>query len=103
MSLIEQASRRLEEMRSAGVMEPAPERRAAPRIVPRGERAPEAAGEPRTSTVHIDLTRLASQGFVTPDTPRSRIADEFRVIKRPLIANAANAAVPIRNGNLIMV
>jgi exopolysaccharide/PEP-CTERM locus tyrosine autokinase len=36
--------------------------------------------------------------------PRSRIADEFRVIKRPLIANAsATGPTQIKNGNMIMV
>lgn len=53
---------------------------------------------------NIDIGRLAAQGFVTPDMPRSRIADEFRILKRPVIANAAeNRATPIKNGNLVMV
>ena len=33
-----------------------------------------------------------------------RIADEFRILKRPLIANASGGGeTPVRNGNLIMV
>ena len=41
---------------------------------------------------------------MTPDMPRSRIADEFRIVKRPLLANASGKrAVPIKNGNLIMM
>ena len=43
-----------------------------------------------------------SMGFITPDMPRSQIADEYRVIKRPLIANASPSS-GIENGSLIMV
>jgi exopolysaccharide/PEP-CTERM locus tyrosine autokinase len=41
---------------------------------------------------------------VTPNAPRSQVADEFRVIKRPLISNvkARGANVPA-NANLVMV
>jgi len=38
--------------------------------------------------VDIDLDRLRQTGYVTPDAPRTQIADEFRVIKRPLLDNA---------------
>lgn len=55
-----------------------------------------------TSKVEIDLKKLASAGFVMPDKPGSLIAEEFRVIKRPLLANARTATT-IRNANLIMV
>src|SRR5437870_2098287 len=43
---------------------------------------------PRSKLVHIDLEALAAAGFVTPEAQRSQIADEFRVIKRPIIRNA---------------
>jgi len=53
---------------------------------------------------HIDLDRLQAMGFVTPREPRSRIAEEFRVLKRPLIANAtAGKPTSVARGNLIMV
>ncbi len=42
--------------------------------------------------------------MVTPDAPRTQIADEFRVIKRPLLANAQRkSAGASANANLIMV
>jgi len=42
--------------------------------------------------------------MVTPDAPRSQIADEFRVIKRPIVRNAfGRSGAKIRNGNLVMV
>jgi len=54
--------------------------------------------------VVVDLARMASGGMVTPDAPRSLIADEYRVIKRPLLMNAqGKGAAPVHNGNLIMV
>src|SRR4051812_14714215 len=54
--------------------------------------------------VELNLAQIAAFGIVTPDAPRSRIADEFRVIKRPLIANAARKGdAAVRNGNLIMI
>jgi exopolysaccharide/PEP-CTERM locus tyrosine autokinase len=54
--------------------------------------------------VEIDLVALARSGIVTPNAPRSQIADQFRVIKRPLIANAlGKGASAVVSGNLIMV
>jgi exopolysaccharide/PEP-CTERM locus tyrosine autokinase len=63
---------------------PAPAKAAAAGHRPR---APAQAG-PRSKLVHIDLEALAAAGFVTPEAQRSQIADEFRVIKRPIIRNA---------------
>jgi receptor protein-tyrosine kinase len=54
--------------------------------------------------VHIDLDRLAAAGFVTPDAARTKLASEFRMIKRPLLANAQATAVGRpHNANVIMV
>ena len=54
--------------------------------------------------VELDLQRLAAANFVTPGAPRNRIADQYRVIKRPLIANAlGKGAAPVAHGNRIMV
>ena len=53
---------------------------------------------------HIDLARLQAAGFITPTVRESKLLHEFRIIKRPLIANAlGRGAAPVRNGNLIMV
>ena len=52
----------------------------------------------------IDLARMAAAGLITPDAPRSQIASEFRVIKRPLIANVkGKSGTAIQRPNLIMV
>ena len=54
--------------------------------------------------LEIDLERLKSRGMVTPDAPRSQIADEFRVIKRPIVRNAlGRSGTKVKNGNLVMV
>jgi len=52
----------------------------------------------------MDLAMLAAAGLVTPDAPRSHLADQYRVLKRPLIANAmGKGAAQLKHSNLIMV
>lgn len=127
MSIIEKAAQRLEQLRKAGVdivdglVTPGSEAMA-PAAAPgeaavhgapdtglpyqegrRPERLRGAQGTP-ARRVDIDLVRLAASGIVTPTAPRSQIADEFRVVKRPLIGNAmGRGAAPVANGNLIMI
>ena len=125
MSVIEQAARRLEELRRAGIEPTAAPAQSANRgrdqnvsgagvlhAAPRATEGVATIGEPVPSKstsfpavrCDLDLVKLAKEGFITPDIPKSRIADEFRIIKRPLIANASRKRVaPIKNGNLIMV
>lgn len=111
MSLIEQAAKRLDELRRAGVEVPPSPHGAPPAPVPapsqagatgRGSGSPRAAPGVPADRRDIDLAGLAARGFVTPDSPRSRTADEFRIVKRPLIANASGAT-RVARGNLIMV
>lgn len=102
-SLIEQAAQRLEQLRQAGAEMPA-----APPTGPAAVAAPkpltEAQPAPLSRRVEIDLDALAAAGIVSPNAPRSQIADQFRVIKRPLISNAmGKGASLVANGNLIMV
>jgi receptor protein-tyrosine kinase len=59
---------------------------------------------PVSREVEINIRRLIQRGMVTPNLPRSRIAEEFRLIKRPLLKNATASGVPgVENGSLIMV
>lgn len=108
-SLIEKAALRLEQLRQAGADIPAatpadPSPRAARTGSAPVAPPPQAAPEPVSREVQLDLNALMAQGFVTPNASRSAIADQFRVIKRPLLANATGkGAAPIANGNLIMV
>lgn len=53
----------------------------------------------------VNMAQLRRMGVLTPDAGRSKIAEEYRLIKRPLLANAFGhgGTAPIPNGNLIMV
>lgn len=63
-----------------------------------------AGDPPRQESIRIHLESLRLRGFVTPDGERSPIAQEFRVIKRPLLANAfGRGTAPVRNGKRVMV
>jgi protein-tyrosine kinase len=99
-SLIEKATHRLEQ--------PAPRAPASgpadfqPRDSHAGPPAP--AGKPNGRHVNIDIGRLRLEGYLTPGSQRTRIAEEYRIIKRPLLENAfGRAAELVEHGNLIMV
>jgi exopolysaccharide/PEP-CTERM locus tyrosine autokinase len=112
-SLIEQAVLRLEQLRQAGVVvvpevgpPPAPVEPAAKLAAAAVVEALPAQAEPVPLSRRVDLNLdvLASAGIVTPNAPRTRLADQYRVIKRPLIANATGrGAATVKQGNLIMV
>jgi exopolysaccharide/PEP-CTERM locus tyrosine autokinase len=109
-SLIEQAALRLEQLRQAGAHVP-PTSLVTPKVSahlaaepPHAAPAPGRVPESPSRRIDIDLDALAAAGIVSPNAPRSQIADQFRVIKRPLISNAmGKSAAPVANGNLIMV
>jgi len=111
-SLIEQAAERLEQLRRAGaaVPEPKPNQRlpggghaAAVPVEPPAVELP--AVEPQESRrVDLDFAALRAGGILVPNTPRSLLGDQFRVVKRPLIQNAVGkGAAKLANGNLIMI
>lgn len=126
-SLIEQAARRLEQLRQAGVELPEPSAvlgSGAPAVLEKTVASVEvrlAAEEKRgadmskelsdggqanalSRRVELDLNALAAQGFVTPNAGRTQLADQYRVIKRPLIKNAmGKGASTLSHANLIMV
>jgi protein-tyrosine kinase len=138
LSIIEQATRRLEELRRGGIVVPTRDDAlskgavaSVPEAVParlarmleegklppgEGLRDPsrpmlrDVSPPPRSTParesrhVDIDLRRLSAMGYLTPETPRAQIADEFRVIKRPLLVNVhGKSAPPMQRANLIMV
>lgn len=53
--------------------------------------------------INIDLDRLHRLGIVTPQHGKTQIAEQFRIIKRPLLTNAFSKNSGIKNGNLIMI
>ena len=95
-SLIEQAAQRLEQLKRAGVdISAAPAANTLPAAkqhaaspTPVSETMREVPPVISSRSVEIDLDALPAAGIVSPNSPRSTIADQFRVIKRPLIANA---------------
>jgi len=109
MSLIEKAVERLDQLNKASQVPVSPpeippvvEARSAP--TPRVRVEPPELGDPVSRIIELDLARLHGMGMVTPDHPRSTIAEEYRVIKRPLLKNASTlSASRVENGNLIMV
>jgi receptor protein-tyrosine kinase len=71
---------------------------------PEPEVTAKAEGRPARQRVDIDLIRLAAQGYVTPDEAISQLANEFRLIKRPLLDNViGRSAAPVARANVIMV
>jgi protein-tyrosine kinase len=75
-------------------------------IVPAAEEPVEsdAAAAASARRLTLDLAKLQISGFVTPTGSRTRIAEEFRVIKRPLLLRAyATGDEQIEHGNLLMV
>jgi protein-tyrosine kinase len=67
-----------------------------------GDRDAAADAPPKHRT--INLARLHQLGMVTRDGGRTSVAEDFRIIKRPLLRNArAAGAAAIRHGNLIVV
>ncbi|GGY05166.1 AAA family ATPase [Massilia dura] len=51
----------------------------------------------------INLPRLQQLGMITHDGGRSGVAEDFRIIKRPLLRSARGIEAPIHHGNLIIV
>jgi exopolysaccharide/PEP-CTERM locus tyrosine autokinase len=53
---------------------------------------------------HLDLIKLKQAGYLTPGSDNKRLADEYRIIKRPLLHNAfGKGAAPVEKGNLIAI
>jgi protein-tyrosine kinase len=130
MSTIEQAAKRLEELRRAGIDIPgmqagnmppaaapiAPVAAAPTAPMAPAPAAPSPAHAPVVSTadirlsdrhsrsVQLDVQTMSRSGLLVPGAPRSKVEDEFRIIKRPLLENAkGRSAAPIQRANLIMV
>ncbi len=56
-------------------------------------------------TVRLHLESMRMKGLLTPDAKQSATGEEFRVIKRPLLANAfgRSGSAAVRNGKRIMI
>lgn len=119
LSLIEQATKRLEELKRSGVeiIQPASKPEGA------GAAAKSAAGRmpskasalaatartpviesPRAPDVEIDLERLSRLGYLVPAQSNTELSSEFRHIKRPLLRNVDRQnADPSNRTSLILM
>lgn len=133
MSIIEQATKRLEELRRAGIEVPPiasdaslaesgarPQRNDGQRAGSGGAvvslngqgRATVETSEPRSLGVEgvraarfaeIDFARLAEQGYLTPNGLRGRLEDEIRLIKMQIVRSLKGTAANDGRANLIVV
>jgi protein-tyrosine kinase len=128
MSIIEQATKRLEELQRAGVAVPwdaaglgrselklkiegrarvpvdAVREESRQATTPRQSARPVASLEPPAKIdVTIDLPRLEEAGYLVPTQTRSLLAEEFRQIKAPLLKNARSKDAAMDRLALIMV
>jgi exopolysaccharide/PEP-CTERM locus tyrosine autokinase len=101
MSRIEEALRRLQEA-TARTSQPQSSRSGLPRsAIPISERKKVAIGGHK---IHVEQSDLIEGGLLAPLDQAVAVADEFRRIKRPLIANATETRpAPAPNQNVIMI
>lgn len=126
MNTIEQAAKRLDQLRRAGVIVPSdvadtpslteetkpasPPPTASTAAAPTthtptaNEDLAASSSERRSREVVLDLLRMQRAGLLVPGQPRSQLEEEFRIIKRPLLENIRREG-PMRphRANLIMV
>lgn len=58
----------------------------------------------RSRQEEVDFARLRDAGMVTPDTEWSEVAEQFRIVKRPILLRAFDAAATRHpNANVVMV
>ncbi len=62
------------------------------------------SGEYGGKHIQFDTAQLTANGLLAPDVEGRRLAEQYRVIKRPLLRNAEPGHEPaVRRGNLVMV
>lgn len=94
-SLVERAAERLKQGRAGG--------NAKPHLTPAptGSSASLGMADAQAPHIELDLDQLAEQGYLTPGTMRSRLAEETRLIKR--VAVQSFWAREVDRPNMIMV
>ena len=114
MDIIEQAAKRLEELRRSGADVPPEEPVSGAAKIKMGQPPQAASSSAEIGTaataqavsrfIELKVAAMAAHGVITPDAGRSHLADEMRIIKRPLLLNAeGKSAAPVRDANLIMI
>jgi protein-tyrosine kinase len=111
MSLVEQAIKKLQASRSAtgqNVAVMPPVTTPIGRVVETSPDSVAASGSSRAprnnKTLVIDKAALRAAGLLPPETQERQIGDEYRQIKRPLIARAFGRGTErVENGHIIMM
>ncbi len=102
MSIIEKAAGKLNQQPPKRP-EPPPESIAPEPVSQEAFSLPPSA-ETITQRHDLNLAKLKNLNIITPQAEHSNMAEEFRMIKRPLLDNAFGQNGPkVKNGNLIMV
>ncbi len=113
MNIIERASNQLRTRSAKSLIEKAADRLSDPSAIPAAEVTAQAKSRPpyqpeevRRGTrrqITIDFDQLRAAAFALP-RDQSELAEEFRLIKRPLVSNAlAHGQGEVRNRNVMMV
>lgn len=103
-SMVERAAERLGALDAHRTEPPPSPRPAAPdggpdvAVAMRPPPSPDLSRPPR---LEIDLDALEARGFVSPTGKRSRLSEEYRQVKRPLVKEAMAGIEP--HGNLVMI
>lgn len=103
-SMIERAARRLRETRGVPPSSAGSPSRADAGTAQRPPEPARAAWAGRSARQDLDFAALERGGFITPDAEYSALAEQFRIIKRPVLIEAfrRDRAGP-GNGNVVMV
>ncbi len=99
IGLIQRAAERLRQQQPA--LGPAAAAAGAVAPPPPAAAAAADAGQRVSREIKIDRQRLAKAGIIFTNTERSRVAEEFRIIIRQILAKAASE--PAENSRLIMI
>jgi protein-tyrosine kinase len=105
MSLVERALKKLQESARQGKAPEPGVRAPATTSKPAAPVAPSAPRRvlPMRDPIHVDRNALRAAGLLPPEHQERQIADQYRQIKRPLLANVTGrGAKKIANGHLIM-
>jgi len=61
-------------------------------------------GKNRRPVYKLNLGELERAGIIVPNSERTNVFEEYRILKRPVLMNAfGGGAAPLENGNLVMV
>jgi protein-tyrosine kinase len=80
---------------------PEPQPRPEPEVRARPKRVP--GPLPSQRLARIDRARLRRHGFLDPDTPVGAIAEEFRIVKRQVLAATEQPGIPEEKRQIVLV